>query len=454
MDLSGWGPGGPLLRPRIAAGHDGRNRGGAALDTLVRKAVERTNERRLPSPRAAALLADALACAMSGAPVADRLVSTVIPAVCETDLPSCADTAAWWAVAIGATDRDDVHWPSGTHPGGVVWPVVLASLEARPPRMWRAASLGYELVVAVAFTLGAAHRYTWHATSTAGSVGAAAAAAFARGGSVDTCIHAAGHALSVAGGSAQAFAEMSGTRLFHRAHAARVASAAADAALAGLPATRYGLEGICGLRLMDAEGDATPEDPFSPEPAMDATALRLLPGTGYGHCATEAALTLAPDLPGAIAEVEVELQPGHAVAGSADPDGIAGRWWSVAYGVAAALTGGSIEAVERAMLEPDSRAIALYRRVRMTGSSDRSGALVRLRGGRGEHEVVREASCSLPAGHPARPLEISDLAAKWKALHPSLADEVPAELLTVIEHVVEPTCAAMVRRAEQLLTAV
>src|SRR5260221_504748 len=77
-------------------------------------------------------------------------------------------------------NREHIHWPSLTHPGGVVWPVVLtAGLEANASveQLVSAAALGYEVVVRLALAYGAGHRRFWQPTASAGVAGAAAAAA-------------------------------------------------------------------------------------------------------------------------------------------------------------------------------------------------------------------------------------------------------------------------------------
>src|SRR5439155_2276711 len=91
------------------------------------------------------------------------------------------------------------------------------------------------------------HRRDWHAAATAGTVGAAVAAAVAMGLDEERTTTAAGHAISVAGGSVQCVLEHSGTVVFHRAHAAATGIAAARGAAAGLGATRTGLEAERGL---------------------------------------------------------------------------------------------------------------------------------------------------------------------------------------------------------------
>src|SRR5581483_10178547 len=148
------------------------------------------------------------------------------------------------AAVSHALDRDDLHWPSLTHPGSIVWPVVLA---LGPERRLIAAAAGYETTARLALAVGVSHRRYWHATATAGTIGAAVAAALALGLDEDGVAGAAGHAISVASGSIQCVLERSRTVVFHRAHAAVTGLNAARAAAAGLGATRLGLEAERGF---------------------------------------------------------------------------------------------------------------------------------------------------------------------------------------------------------------
>ena len=117
------------------------------------------------------------------------------------------------AAVIG--DRDDIHWPSLTHPGAIVW-TALRTTKVEEPLLWRAAHAGYEVTARLGRALGAEHRRYWHATTTAGTVGGAVAAALALG---TDPVNAAGHAISVTGGSILCILERTGTRIVHRDHA-------------------------------------------------------------------------------------------------------------------------------------------------------------------------------------------------------------------------------------------
>ena len=81
-------------------------------------------------------------------------------------------------------DLDDIHWPTLTHPGSVVWPVVLGIAAVAPTpgvEVARAASAGYDMTAAVADVIAASGVTGIHRTSVAGHAGAAIAAALLLG---------------------------------------------------------------------------------------------------------------------------------------------------------------------------------------------------------------------------------------------------------------------------------
>jgi 2-methylcitrate dehydratase PrpD len=86
-----------------------------------------------------------------------------------------------WGTAAHALDYDDVHMTSITHPSAVLVSALEAASLARPvsrPRRASAFVLGLAVNVALGRALGFAHyERGWHATSTVGSIAAAAAVA-------------------------------------------------------------------------------------------------------------------------------------------------------------------------------------------------------------------------------------------------------------------------------------
>jgi len=278
-----------------------------------------------------------------------------------------------------------------------------------------AGALGYEVTTRFATALGPAHRRYWHATATAGIVGAAAGASRALGGSWQETVAAVGHAASVAGGSIQAIVERSGTRFFHRAHAAAAGVAAARVARAGgAPATRYGLEGDGGV-LAALSGDSDSELLLAErvEPAIATTGIRLHAASGFAHGAAEAAATLGSVRPESISEVRITISAGAAaLASNPHPLDDEQAWWSVEHTVAACLAAGDVSVLERG-LSADPSVRDLAGRVAVETGDVGWGAVVALRRTDGEEQT---AVSDVPLGHPERPAGEEELLAKWRRL--------------------------------------
>jgi 2-methylcitrate dehydratase PrpD len=100
-------------------------------------------------------------------------------------------------------EMDDVHRLALLHPGPVIWPAALSAAReagASMDALLAGAVRGYEAMVAVGMMLDAHHYSLWHPTSTAGGIGAAAAAADIFGLNASETVSALGHAASMAGG--------------------------------------------------------------------------------------------------------------------------------------------------------------------------------------------------------------------------------------------------------------
>ncbi len=137
---------------------------------------------------------------------------------------------AQWAVACHIIDFDDLHLPSTTHISSVCVPVVLA-LEGGA----RSYLAGAGVMVRVGIALGAGHYAAgWHATTTAGAMGAAAGAAVALGLDADGVGRAMALAVPAAGGVQRSFGtDAKSLQIGFAAHAglraARLAAAGASA---------------------------------------------------------------------------------------------------------------------------------------------------------------------------------------------------------------------------------
>lgn len=302
------------------------------------------------------------------------------------------------AAALG--DLDDLHWPSLTHPGAIIW-TAIRSAGVRDDLMWRAGHMGYEVTARLGAALGSEHRRYWHATTTAGIVGGAVATAVGIGGDP---VNAAGHAVSVTGGSIVSILRRTDTRILHRDHAA--ATAVRCAGLSHLSAATDGLEHPRGLF---AAMGGSPErllDP-APTPALREVSFRQHHTSGFSQAAVEAARELAPVPAGSEVELEVP-EATAALAGVQSPRDAEEAWWSCQHAVAVTLLG--LDLRECPVNHP--AAAELRERTRLT-----VGPVARVTvNGR---TVQRERAASLTD---------EDLIAKWKRLNPGL--DAPTELLS------------------------
>jgi 2-methylcitrate dehydratase PrpD len=243
------------------------------------------------------------------------------------------------AVTCAVLDLDDVHWPTGTHPGSMIWPSVIGESDWPPqpadPAELRAAIVGYEVMIRFAQSFGPAHRRVWHPTSTAGVLGASAAAALAAGMDFDDVVTCVSHASSLACGLMQGLVEHADTGLVHRLHA-RVTALACVASVE-LRAPAAGVDGPQGL-LSAFGGEVEPLLASADTPAIAETTFRLEPASGLLQgLASTARTTRDGDARGG---VRVGL-PESAIALSdrSSPTSAHDRWWSAQWTTAACLLG-------------------------------------------------------------------------------------------------------------------
>lgn len=303
------------------------------------------------------------------------------------------ETPARLALAAHLRDQDDLHYGSLSHPGGIVWSAVAACAlehDVTYGDAVAASAFGYELMVRVAEAAGPEHRQRWHVTTTAGTVGAAGAAAHLFGGDDKATADAVAHAASVAGGAAHALVERTATRFLHRAHAVTSGIACARAACAGKQGGgRIFADGRGTFVLAHADRLTASR----PSAALEETGFRLRPATGFAHSALDAATSLATL--DEVEHVRVAVSPiAAALASNPEPQNEDERWWSIEHAVAAAL-GVAIDHVE----------------VEATSDGWSAKAEVRLRDG-----SMHTSSVTEPLGHPDRPASDDDLRAKWARL--------------------------------------
>jgi 2-methylcitrate dehydratase PrpD len=340
-------------------------------------------------------------------------------AVCDPPQAPVSDSAERLAAVLGILgsllDRDDVHLPSLSHPGSVIWPVVIAlgsESASTGDELVRAAILGYEVVGRVACAAGPEHRRLWHPTSTAGVIGAAAAAACLLRLDEDAAVSAVGHATSLAAGAAQALLEGSATKFVHRASAASGGILAARCAGAGLRGTRFGFEGERGFFAATSSVERAGDVLTAGEAwVIEEVVHRYYASNGFSHAAIEAANGLAAEGIGDSIGSVVVTVPEAAIAavGSVAPRTRDEAWWSAPYAVCVTLLYGP-ERLEQTDLFDDVAVRRLLERTTIRAGADETSSV-----------TVDGQTCAKVAfkGHPALPLTAGDLMSKGRRLDPS-----------------------------------
>lgn len=232
---------------------------------VVKTALDDCPRAGLDQVRRAALDTLGVMLAGAGEPAA-RIVREVARA--EGGTPVCTvlgtrlRTAPSWAalangVAGHAHDFDDTSFALMGHPSVPLLAAALACAEAETAD-GGAVALGYVVGFEVSAALGTAlnpghYQRGWHATSTLGTLGCAAAAARVLGLDLTQTRHALGLAASLASGLKENFGSM--TKPYHAGHAARNGVLAATLARQGLTAAEGALDGPQGY--VSAFGGAT-----------------------------------------------------------------------------------------------------------------------------------------------------------------------------------------------------
>jgi 2-methylcitrate dehydratase PrpD len=219
--------------------------------------------------RAAIAICDTIGVALAGASEpAARRVRTAITSdsrgncriLGTGDRASAADAAFANGVAAHALDYDDMCFVSMAHPSCALMPSALAAAElvdASGRALLDAYIVGFEVECRLGATMNPRHYHArgWHATSSIGTLGAAAAAARV----LKLPPAAAAHALGIAASLACGLKENIGTMVkpLHAGVAARNGVMAARLAQQGFTASQQAIDGPQGyLAVMDSERPA------------------------------------------------------------------------------------------------------------------------------------------------------------------------------------------------------
>jgi 2-methylcitrate dehydratase PrpD len=381
---------------------------------------------------AALRLLDWTGCAVAalGEPLADLLRRAVAAMdaggqACRVGAGSSDPMAALlWNGGLGnVLEMDDVHRASVLHPGPVVIPAALTAAQcagASSSTFLDAIVRGYEATIRVGTALGTSHYRHWHTTATAGSFGAAAAAASVLGLDAEGTADALGTAGSTTGGLWQVRHEDVPTKSIHNAESARRGYTAAFLARAGLRGPRAILEGPQGLFAATAP-DADLEGLLADTPGwrIHETSIKPWPACRHTHPMIDALREALKHVNGATVEAVSVFTYADALrfCDRPDPQTPAQARFSLQHAAAVVLARGEPRLPDfgpAALVDPTLKAL----RARVEVSEDPGitraypahfGAKVRLKMASGD---VMEASVIDALGDPEWPLSTDQIRSK------------------------------------------
>jgi 2-methylcitrate dehydratase PrpD len=360
--------------------------------------------------------------------LADRaLIDTTAVAVAGLDEPVAAlvadaPTAARWATIAHVLDYDDLHIPSTTHISVVCVPATLAAGGSS-----RAYLAGAGVMARVGRILGWPHYSRgWHATCTAGALGAAVAAGVAYDLDADALARAIALAVPGAGGVQRAFGTMA--KSLQVGFAAESGVRAAQLARAGASADPAAVDQWLAL-LRGGAVDVGTVDVMVADPVAvpGGLAIKVFPCCYALQRPICAISSIKPIDPASIARIDVRTPPAsvHPLIHHRPTDGLAAKF-SLEYGIAAALLDdrtGFASFGDDAVLRPAAQ--DLLRLVTIDTSDPGTPTAVAAQSGDtdllvGQFEAAvslrdgstRQVSLADPLGAPARPLTVDELAEK------------------------------------------
>ncbi|HSF30070.1 MAG TPA: MmgE/PrpD family protein [Candidatus Tectomicrobia bacterium] len=401
---------------------------------------------RVPSQayaRAKEAILDGLGCALAGSPTSiGKLVTQYVRERSETPraaiIGSGVKTSAPLAALANGTmahalDFDDVNWSMSGHPTVPLLPAVLAlgqEVHASGEEVLLAYALGFEVETKIGLGINPRHYdLGWHATSTLGVLGAAAACAKLLRLDVEHTRMALGIAASTAAGLRQNFGTM--TKPLHPGHAAMNGVTAAQLAQLGWTADANILEapyGFCQLyagaghynldHIVNGLGN-----PF--ELLATGVAVKQYPCCAFTHRALDGMLALVQQHRLSADEVvAIDCRVGRptmeVLIHSRPQTGLEGKF-SMQYCMASALLDkriGLLSFSDEKVRRPAAR--QLFERLTMSlhAEAQRQGTggeelpvtvAVRLKDGRTVSTQVQH-----PKGHPANPLSAAALQDKFE----------------------------------------
>lgn len=415
----------------------------AHLASLQQRPLAQATRERLAQAMLDWFTAGRAAIGMPGAAALRALAATSVPGCGPAQvfggglLPPLAGGFANAGIAH-LREIDDAHRAAMLHPGVVAISPVLALAATRPLSMRRAADAiiaGYEVALRIGEALGTRHAAGFHATATAGAVGAAAASAVALGLPQDRLHHAMGIAATQAAGLWQLVDdEAHESKSLHPAFAVRNGMMAAWAAQSGFPGARAFMTGRRGLyALLAGDGPlaALDGDLDAPERINTAT-IKAWPCCAQLFTpldATREIMDSNSPAVGEIASVEVVIFP-HAlkIAGVHWPAKPAETPFCLRYVVATLLLQGrlGIDDMEAPALQSPAL-LAVAERIHVTTDDGFQRAFphkrparvsITMQDGR-RFSALRE----LRRGDPEDPFDWAQLQARMRAFVPAMTDQ-------------------------------
>ena len=209
-------------------------------------------------------------------------------------------------------EMDDVYRTALVHPGPVVIPTALAMAEARhasAEQLLDAVIRGYEAMIRVGRSVGAAHYRQFHNTATCGVFGSAVAAGMVLGLDDRQLVHALGNAGTQAAGLWQCRIEDTMSKQLHNGRAAQSGLIAAELAAHGFTGAQFILEGPLGFYAglcPDAQPQRLLADPVAPW-LIHGTSFKPWPACRHTHPTIDAILALRQQVnPAAVRRIVVE----------------------------------------------------------------------------------------------------------------------------------------------------
>ena len=331
---------------------------------------------------------------------------------------------------------DDAHRAAMLHPGVIAISPVLALapvLGLTQARVGQAIVAGYEVSLRLGEALGTRHAATFHATATAGAVGAAAATSVALGLGQAQLHHALGLAATQAAGLWQLVDDDAHeSKSLHPAFAVRNGMTAAYAAAAGFPGARAFMTGRRGmLAALAGEGPLDAIDGALDAPARLHTAtIKAWPACAQLFTPLDATRALMQEFRIGAADVEaveIEIFP-HAlkIAGIVWPTKTAELPFCLRYLTAVLLLKGDVGIADTETADFDTPALrSLAERItvrpneafqKLFPERRPSRVGITLRDGR-QLSAYRE----LRRGDPEDPFSWSELLARMHAFAPAMS---------------------------------